>query len=57
MEQRESKIQVRDLSKHFGDLVVLDPFSVDPTSVGDAAAVGASELDGADATTADAPAA
>lgn len=40
-----------------GDLVVLDPFSVDPTSVGDAAAVGASELDGAGAATADAPAA
>ena len=40
-----------------GDLVVLDPFSVDPTSVGDAAAVGTSELDGADAATADAPAA
>lgn len=40
-----------------GDLVVLDPFSVNPTSVGDAAAVGASELDGADAATADAPAA
>lgn len=38
-----------------GDLVVLDPFSVDPTSVGDAAAVGASELDGAGAATADAP--
>lgn len=40
-----------------GDLVVLDPFSVDPTSVGDAAAVGASKLDGAGAATADAPAA
>ena len=40
-----------------GDLVVLDPFSVDPTFVGDAAAVGASELDGAGAATADAPAA
>ena len=29
MEQRESKIQVRNLSKHFGDLVVLDQLNFD----------------------------
>ena len=29
MKQRESKIQVRELSKHFSDLVVLDQLNFD----------------------------
>ena len=29
MEERKSKIQIRNLSKHFGDLVVLDQLNFD----------------------------